>query len=229
MDLSRCTLVRHLGHVKVTEIMSRPVITVTTATTIKETARLLVTNGISALPVLDAKGGLVGIVSEADLLPTQTRPDPRIQATPLPPTAGSVPQIVADVMTRRVVTVAVDSEVSQAARIMLESDVKRLPVMAGRRVVGIVSRRDLIKVIARRDQDIATEIASRLGELGLATSPGAVDVTAGVATIELEDLGTSRRLAESVALTVPGVLEVRFTTQKVADTTRSSSRRRSAS
>jgi CBS-domain-containing membrane protein len=200
-----------LDRVKVTEIMSRPVITVTPDTGIKAAARLLVERAISALPVIDAKGELVGIVSEADLLPLETRPDPLTQATPLAPTAGSAPKTVAQVMTRDVLVVTASSEVSQAARLMLDTGVKRVPVVQGRRVVGILSRRDLVKVIARRDVDIETELVDRLGGLGLGTDRGAVSVADGVAAIQIEDHGAGRRLAESVALTVPGVLEVRFT------------------
>jgi CBS domain-containing protein len=62
---------------KVKEIMSRPVITVKADAGIKAAARLLVELGISALPVVDAEGALVGIVSEADMLPIEARPDPR--------------------------------------------------------------------------------------------------------------------------------------------------------
>ncbi|TMD22037.1 MAG: CBS domain-containing protein [Chloroflexi bacterium] len=97
---------------KVTEIMSSPVITASPSTPVKEAARLLVEHGISALPVLDAKEALVGIVSEADLEPMQTRRDPRSSLT-----VGE----------------------------------KRMPVVRGRRVIGIVSRRDLMRVIAWRD------------------------------------------------------------------------------
>jgi CBS domain-containing protein len=202
--------------VKVTQIMSRPVITVAPGTGIKEAARLLVEHGISALPVLDATGKLVGIVSEADLLPTQTRPDPRSQATPLPPSAGSAPQTVREVMTRPVLVLTADAEVSQAAQMMLETNVKRLPIVEGGQVIGIVSRRDLVKVIARRDDELEGEVARRLGELGLDMSRGAVKVAGGVATIHIEEQETTRRLAESVALTVPGVLEVRFAAPRSA-------------
>jgi CBS-domain-containing membrane protein len=199
---------------KVAEIMTRPVITVTPETGIKGAAELLVQYGISALPVVDTQGELVGIVSEADLLPIETRPDPRRQATPLPPTSGSMPQTVAEVMTRRVLTVPSDCEVSQVARILLEADFRRVPVVTGRRLVGIVSRRDLVNVIATRDDTIESEIVRRLGQLGLGTSLGNIGVAAGVATIQLDDREPNRRLAESVALTVPGVLEVRFANSK---------------
>ncbi len=191
--------------------MSAPVITIAPEASIKAAARLLVSCGISALPVTDAKGALVGIVSEADLIPIETRPDPRAQATPMAPTAGSAPRTVADVMTRKVITVPVDCEVSQAARIMIEADVKRLPVMDSERLAGIVSRRDLVKVIARRDEDLQEEVGRRLAELGASST---VTVDGGIATIHVGTSGPSKRLAESVALTVPGILEVRFASAK---------------
>jgi len=196
--------------VKVTEIMSQPVVTVTPGTGIKAAAELLVEHGISALPVVDSAGQLVGIVSEADLIAIEARPDPRSQATPLGPTAGSTPRSVAEVMTRDVVVVTTQSEVAEAAKTMLSSDVKRVPVMSGRRVVGIVSRRDLVKVIARTDSRIEAEVNNRLDELGLATAGSIVKVTDGVATVPVEREGTARRLMESAVLQVAGVLEVRF-------------------
>jgi len=125
----------HVVNVKVAEIMSRPVITVKADTTIREAARLLVELGFSALPVTDAYEVLVGIVSEDDLVPAA---------------AGSL-KTVAEVMTRKVLTVSAASQVSRAARMMLDEGVKRVPVVQGRRVVGMLSRRDLAKVIARRD------------------------------------------------------------------------------
>src|SRR5438477_6945410 len=121
---------------KATEIMSRPVFTASTSTPVKEAAGLLVEHGVSALPVLDAKGALVGIVSEADLEPVRIRRDPLSSLT------------VGDVMTHPVLTLGAGTEVSQAARRLLEAGVKRMPVVRRRRVIGIVSSRDLMRVIA---------------------------------------------------------------------------------
>jgi CBS domain-containing protein len=99
---------------------------------------------------------------------------------------------------------------------MLDAGIKRVPVLEGRRVVGILSRRDLIKVIARSDGDIEGEIERRFRELGLnVLGRGGVSVAAGIATLRVDGSGASdRRLAESVALMVPGVLEVRFATDR---------------
>jgi CBS domain-containing protein len=180
---------------------------VTPATTVKEAARILVEAGVSALPALNQKGELVGIVSEADLVAFETRPDPRSQSLPMAPTSGTTPRLVRDVMTRRVVTVPVDAEVSWAARIMLERGIKRVPVVSGRRVVGIVSRRDLVRVIARRDGAVRAEVAERLGAAGM---PYEVTVESGMVGLPRVDGDRERKLAESIALAVPGVLEVGF-------------------
>jgi len=151
----------HAWSVKVTEIMSRSVIAVTPATPIKEAARLLVEHGVSALPVLDARGELVGIVSEADLIKVEARPDPRSQATPVAPSAGTAPRMVSDVMTTEVISVKAATEVSQAVRTMLDAGIKRVPVLDGRRVIGVVSRRDLMRVIARSDQSVSHDVEEK--------------------------------------------------------------------
>ena len=190
--------------------MSRPVITITPETRVKTAAQLLVEHEISALPVVDAEGRLVGIVSEADLVPIEARPGQSSQSRPLVPTHGSTPRTAADVMTRDVITVRAEAEVSQAARRMLEAGVKRVPVVRGRRVIGIVSRRDLVRVIAREDRDVRAELAHRLSEAGFDGPVSSMSVKSGVATIELPEAGPERRLAEAVARDVPGVLEVRF-------------------
>jgi len=112
------------------------------------------------------------------------------------------------------VSVPADCEVSRVARILLQSDCRRVPVVNSGEVVGIVSRRDLVRVLARRDDMIKQELAIRLGELGLGSSVGEVGVDVGVVTIALDDEGCNRQLAESIAVTVPGVFEVRFVDQR---------------
>jgi len=187
--------------------MSRSVITVTPATPIKEAARLLVEHGISALPVLDARGELVGIVSEADLIKVEARPDPRSQATPLAPSAGTAPRMVSDVMTREVISVKAVTEVSQAVRTMLDAGIKRVPVLDGRRVIGVVSRRDLMRVIARSDRSLGHDVEEKITGLGLSAL---ISVDGGVVTVAGTPTARERGVVESTALSVPGVLEVRF-------------------
>ena len=192
---------------KVTEIMSRSVITVTPATPIKEAARLLVEHGVSALPVLDAGGELVGIVSEADLIKVEARPDTRSQATPLAPSAGTTPRMVSDVMNREVISVKAATEVSQAVRTMLDAGIKRVPVLDDRRVIGVVSRRDLMRLIARSDPSVRHDVEEKIKGLGVSAL---ISVDGGVVTVGGTPNARERRVVQSTALSVPGVLEVRF-------------------
>ncbi len=90
---------------RVGEAMTSPAITVRPDTSCKEAAGLLARHRISALPVVDGRGRLVGIVSEADLLPLEAVPDPRALATPVASRREPLPSRVEEVMTREVVSV----------------------------------------------------------------------------------------------------------------------------
>jgi CBS domain-containing protein len=194
--------------VKAFEIMTKPVITARPDLPLKEAARLLDEHDISALPVVDAEGELVGIVSEADLLELETRPDPRYQLIPLPP-APAPPRLVSEVMTREVLAMPDDADVAHVAARMLQAHVKRIPILSGRRLVGIVSRRDIIKIVARGDQEILAEVDQLLDRQDL-MRPDYLTVEEGVVTVHCAgDVGW-RRMVEILVRTVPGVLEVRF-------------------
>jgi predicted transcriptional regulator len=119
---------------------------------------------------------------------------------------------VSEIMSFPVVTVAPESGIKVAARLLAELGVAALPVIDY--VVGILSRRDLMKVIARPDDAIKNDIVRALTEADLAAGDRTATVAGGVATIDLDDVGPARGLAESVALNVAGVLEVRFADHK---------------
>jgi CBS domain-containing protein len=108
------------------EIMTKPVIAVTP---LKSLAKLLTKNHISGAPVLDESGRLIGIVSERDLLSKR----------------GSQ---VKSIMTEKVVRVTEDTSVEEIASLMTTQNVKRLPVMRGQQLAGIVSRADIIRAMA---------------------------------------------------------------------------------
>ncbi len=190
--------------------MTSPAITVTSETHCKDAAALLVRHRISALPVVDAEGKLVGLVSEADLLPLEATPDPRSQATPLPPRLGPMPRQVGDVMSPEVYTVEEDTDLGIVAQRLLEAGVKRFPVMRGDRVVGIVSRHDLIKVIARRDEDVEAGVQRALTDEGMRLTSLQVRVRDGVVELVGDGDRQTLRLAEILARSVPGVLDVRL-------------------
>ncbi|HZU18596.1 MAG TPA: CBS domain-containing protein [Candidatus Dormibacteraeota bacterium] len=193
---------------RVGEVMTSPAITVGPDTSCKEAAGLLARHRISALPVVDDRHRLIGIVSEADLLPLETSPDPRALATPLAPRREPLPSRVDEVMTREVMSVDEDTDLGLAASRMLETGVKRLPVLRGDRVVGVISRHDLIKVMARRDEDLEAGIRRLLADEGMRLAGLGVRVRDGVVELSGQDPSTLR-LAQILARTVPGVLDVR--------------------
>jgi CBS domain-containing protein len=196
---------------RVREIMTNAVVTVTTQTGVKAAAGLLVERGFTALPVLDS-GRLVGIVTEADLMPLESTPDRRSHILPLQTHGPLVAGTVAEVMTAKVVTLPPDADVAQAAQLMLAHGLRSIPVTADGRLVGIVTRRDLLRVLARSDEEIRRELTALLAE-ELPEEPISVAVADGAVTLRFTGPPESsdRRIAELLASTVPGVLSVRCT------------------
>lgn len=189
--------------------MTSPAVTVRPAALVKEAARLMTEKRISALPVVDEAGGLLGIVSEADLIALETSPDPRSQATPLDSGTGPLPRTVAELMTRDVITTSEETDLGRVAQRMLEAAVKRLPVVRGGEVVGVVSRHDLLKVLARDDRAIESAVRAALAAEGQRMAQVQVTVDQGVARLSGPVDPRLQRIAEIVARSIPGVLQVR--------------------
>lgn len=175
----------------VKDVMSTHVIAVREIATFKEIATRLREQGVSAFPVIDRDGKVIGVVSEADLLPKEAlectvpgvlhslghrREEAKITAT-----------TAADLMTRPPVTIGPDEPVSHAAHLMYSHRVKRLPVTGeDGRLLGIVTRSDVLSVYSRTDADIHREITKDL-ILGIfLCDPDTFTVTVkdGVVTIE---------------------------------------------
>jgi CBS domain-containing protein len=192
------------------DIMTTPVVTVTRDTHIKDAAALMVERAISAMPVVDEAGDLVGIVSEADLIPLELTPDPRSHILPTPRRHGPVPRTVGEVMTTRVVALQESADVAEVARLMLRAQVKRIPIVSDARVIGIVSRRDVLKVLARSDAEIVAELRELLDEEIEMLGRFVAEVEDGVVTLTGPDERPSRRLAELLARSVAGVIDVQF-------------------
>jgi CBS domain-containing protein len=129
---------------------------------IEEAARAMLQNRISGLPVVDGSGKLVGMVTEGDLLrrqPGETDRPRWLQLLLGSPRSGERidlghPQTVADVMTTHVISVREDTPVSQIADLMRRHGIKRVPVLDHGKVIGIVSRADLLVAMARLVEDM---------------------------------------------------------------------------
>lgn len=195
----------------VRELMTSPAVTVVPEASIKEAASLLAEHAITAMPVVDASGALVGVVSEADLLGGSVPPDPRAHERPVTVPLGSVGTRVADVMTHFPLSVRPDTDLAAAVELMSDTVVKSLPVVEDGRVVGVVSRRDVVAVLARDDRRIEAEVDELLRSAGLEC---VVDVREGVVHLSASSSdpadSRSRETARVLAATVQGVLGVRF-------------------
>jgi CBS domain-containing protein len=192
------------------DIMWSPVITVRPDTSIKEAATTLVRKGISALPVVDVLGGLVGIVSEADLVTLESQPDPRRHVIPPRYRKKATPRVVAEIMTRDVIAVDEDAEVALVARLMFEHRLKSIPVVTRSDVIGIVARRDVLRVLIRSDLEICVELEDLLDEEIQMMGRYRAQVADGIVTLYGPADRASQRLAELLARSVPGVIDVRL-------------------
>jgi CBS-domain-containing membrane protein len=172
--------------------MTHDVVTVDEHAPFKDVATLIIERRVSAVPVLDGEGRVLGIVSEADLLLKEEFPEGsasrrlfqgRRQRIDRAKAAGDT---AAELMTAPAVTVGPDASVAEAARLLYRHGIKRLPAVdpAGP-LLGIVSRADLLKVFLRSDADIAAEVRQEVLMLAMWMDPDTVvvDVRDGVVTL----------------------------------------------
>jgi CBS domain-containing protein len=214
----------------VQDVMTRDVVAVRGSTPFKKLVRLLNEHRITALPVLDDIGGVVvGVVSESDLALKEVQPL-REGHTPIFESARHRSErekaggtTAAALMTKPAVTVAPETPVTAAARLMHDRDVKRLPVVDhGGALVGIVTRADLLKVFLRPDDEVRFEILDGVaGEL-LGLPPGAVAVGVRDGVVRLAGQVPLRSTAlalEKLTRAVDGVVAVEARLGWAADDT----------
>ncbi|MEW1908102.1 CBS domain-containing protein [Kitasatospora sp. NPDC085895] len=165
-----------MRHRQVADVMTREVVRVPPDTGFREIAATLAVHRISAVPVVDGADRPVGVVSEADLLHTQAAQDDPDEMRAVPRREGDR-ATAAGLMSAPPVCITADASVVAAARQMERHGVKRLPVVdADGRLVGMVSRADLVKVFLRDDRAIAEQIADEvLGAID-GVDPAAVDL-----------------------------------------------------
>ncbi|GAA3031049.1 hypothetical protein GCM10020000_04880 [Streptomyces olivoverticillatus] len=145
----------------VSDVMTQTVVAVSRNAPYKEIARTLSEWKVSAVPVLEGEGRVIGVVSEADLLAASRADVARPEQLGDLAKAGA--RTAEDLMSTPAVTVHADATVAEAARIMARKGVKRLPVVdAEGMLAGVVSRADLLKVYLRSDEDIAQEVRDKV-------------------------------------------------------------------
>jgi CBS domain-containing protein len=200
----------------VADVMTFNVVAVRRDAEFKEIVEVMHRRRLSAFPVLDDHDNVIGVVSEADLLPRQAYParpsavrhDPRRK---VPVKAGAL--TAGELMTSPAITIQARATVSQAARVMQGHQIKRLPVVGDDgKLIGIVSRVDLLGVYDRPDAAIAAEITERViaGDFVLDPREFTVGVSGGVVTIagRVERHAVALSLLEAI-WEVAGVVDVR--------------------
>jgi CBS domain-containing protein len=212
------------------DVMVTNVITVTPDASVQDVAQLLLTNRISGLPVVDPQGKLVGIVSEGDLMRRAEAGTGRRRPWWLAILTGrdvlaaeyvrEHSRKVADVMTRHVVTAAAETPLQDIATLLEKNGIKRVPIVQGGKVVGIVSRANLLQALAclpkrtdgggLSDSAIREDVIARLRAESW-TRPSLVNVIVQNGTVELwgiVDSPTEKRAVRVAAEVTPGVVAV---------------------
>lgn len=204
---------------RVRDVMTSPVETVRPTASFKEVVERLRTRAISAVPVIDESGRIIGVVSEADLLVKEDRAAVEENRSFLPgrgsrqARAKAAASTAGELMTSPAVTIGPDAALAQVARQMRKHGVKRLPVVdEDGTAVGIVSRGDLLAVFTRGDEEIRSEIVDDViaHTLLLEATQFTVTVEEGIATLRGQaDRRTDAILIGRLATRVDGAVNVR--------------------
>jgi CBS domain-containing protein len=208
---------------RVSELMTEKVLTIGPEAPIKDVAKVLISNGISGLPVCDIEGRVLGVISEGDILYKEH--DPReghvggplgwiIDGTPNYAGVAKAKALTArKAMTSPAITIAPWEPAATAAQIMCERHVNRLPVVKDGLLVGIVTRADLVRAFARSDEEIEREIQDLVLHTLWIEEPG-LDVRVERGEVRLSGkLGrrSDAELLPGFVTRVPGVVTVHST------------------
>ena len=206
---------------KISEIMTPDPIAVGAETPLKDVAAILLEHGISGVPVIGERLEVLGVVSEADIIATEVGPDPR-DRRPIAWFLGgrhvdrqrAAARTAAEAMASPAISVGARKTVAEAARLMTEHEIKRLPVVNDEgTLTGIVTRTDLVRAFARSDEEIEREIREMLLETLWVDEPR-LDVSVERGEVRLAgkmDRRSDAELLARLAGRVPGVLGVHST------------------
>jgi CBS domain-containing protein len=204
----------------VKDVMTTSVVAIGESAGYKEIITVMRERRVSACPVLDGAGRVIGVVSEADLLLKEVGPEPLTGPGRSLRASGrrgerakAAGLTAAELMSAPPVTISPDASVGEAAKLMYERGVKRLPVVdSASRLAGIVSRIDVLSVFTRPDGQIRDEVMQKVIAGKFALDPAALEVTvrSGIVTVtgQIERGAVAGQLMD-VICHVEGVVAVR--------------------
>lgn len=202
---------------KVRDLMTKDVVAVKAATTLREAAALLAERRISGMPVVDDENQVLGVVSEADILVKAggSSSRSRLLGWLFEPDFGDEDKIraetVGEAMSAPALTISSHRPVHEAARLMVGEGVNRLPVVEGGELIGILTRADVVRAFSRSDAEIAEEIRSDILRRTFWLEPGRVSVTVvdGAVTLDGEvETAADEEVLPALVARVPGVIAV---------------------
>ncbi|MFB6558374.1 CBS domain-containing protein [Streptomyces sp. NPDC056400] len=176
-----------MKRIKVADLMTDEVVSVAPVTAFKDVAKLLAQYDISGVPVLDDEDRVVGVVSQTDLLAHTADPHTAGPHVSQRNGSGTGPPTAGDVMSAPAVTVHAEDTVADAARLMTRRSIERLPVVdVEDRLVGIVTRRDLLRTFLRPDSEIRRRVSDEVlvEVLGVPAGDVEVHVVDGIVTLD---------------------------------------------
>jgi CBS domain-containing protein len=195
----------------VRDVMTTEVVTAKSNMQLRDVARLLIERRFSGLPVVDREERVIGVVSETDLVlnlsTRETRPRGAIGRLGLRRRAEA--ETASEAMTSPAITISPDAPLAVAASLITDAGVNRLPVVEGERLVGIVTRADVLRALARSDGAIAAELDELLERFWL--EPGRVRFSVSRGEVTLEGKLDSKKNSEMLEWAVrqlPGVVSV---------------------
>ncbi len=203
----------------VRELMTAEVLTVSPESPLKDVAAILAEHGISGLPVCDAEGRVLGVVSEGDILFKEQGQRERhggplawlVDGSRHKDTSKESARTAGEAMTSPAITITPDRPASAAARIMLDHGVNRLPVVRDGFLLGIVTGADLVRAFTRADEDIVTEIREDVLRRALWLEPDAVEITVLRGEVELAgeiEAKSDVEVLKKLVQRIPGVVSV---------------------
>ncbi|EHY87916.1 CBS domain-containing protein [Saccharomonospora azurea] len=188
------------------DIMTTPVVTVSPDDPVKKATRLLAEHGFTALPVVDEGDRVVGIVTEADVVAGRVPPDARYRTGAAAAPTTDARESVAEIMTTSPTCTQQGTDVAELVGTLLEGHYRAVPVLAGSKLVGVVTRSDVVRALSRDDADIARDVRRRLMVYG-GPDRWSVVVDGGTVTVlDDHDDPTDRHVATVLAESVPGVV-----------------------
>ena len=201
---------------KVSDLMTTEVVSVSPETSLREAAMMLVRHGISGMPVVGATGNVVGVLSEGDVV---TKAGGRVARSgllgwllePADDEYKIAAETVGEAMTAPAVTISPTRPVHEAAKTMVSEDVNRLPVILDGKLVGILTRADIVRAFARSDAEIAMEIRDEILRRTFWLEPESVTVAIDDGHVTLNgqvETDVDVEMLPNLVARVPGVVSV---------------------